>query len=115
MVWRGVPTHRPLRDVSSSAGVHDDVALLHSEATHTNGEPNTTHTACIHTAFTPRVDCAMLATLSTPPFALAQFARGNDFLGAGPKVSARQVANAIGRYQSPVSYTHLTLPTNREV
>ena len=48
---------------------------------------------------------AMLTALSTAPLGLtmtadAQFARGNDFLGTGAKVSARQVANAIGRWQS---------------
>ena len=47
----------------------------------------------------------MLTALSTAPLGLtmttnAQFARGNDFLGTGAKVSARQVANAIGRWQS---------------
>ena len=58
------------------------------------------------------------------PEAVDQFVSLSEILGRLTKdfsflaefgVFAFQYADALGVRQSPVSYTHLTLPTNREV
>ena len=52
-------------------------------------------------------------------FAGDLFASGDDFADAGAAAGAEVVFRALrrgeGEHVRPVSYTHLTLPTNREV
>ena len=62
-----------------------------------------------HISNTPKQIALYRALGVTPPvFAHVPMILGSD----GKKLSKRHGATAVGDYQDPVSYTHLTLPTN---
>ena len=63
------------------------------------------------TVFTPRTDCEV-AVIGAGPFGLAV---ASALKGAGVDTLTLGGAMSFWRDHMPVSYTHLTLPTNREV
>src|SRR5450759_5818012 len=58
-----------------------------------------------------------IATMCEQPLAAAKVghARHRGLLRSGPTLTARRPRTAASGRTKPVSYTHLTLPTNREV